>query len=121
EPNLRKAVGDIAGGLSPFNRKRRFAKKVKGLTKRGDQLTALPRAVRNQEIEEPPLFSWFLPFEEAPRVPCEFEKPHPLIHVGLVRCLVPLDLAETAGLLLSPRPRHPLVERRIDPPVQLVD
>src|SRR5438477_4312887 len=101
EPNLRRAVGDTASGLSLFKGKRRFGQKIKGLAQGGGKLTALPRAVRNQEIEESPLFSGFLPFEEAPRVPCEFEKPHPLIHVGLVRGLVPLDLAEAAGLLLS--------------------
>jgi len=31
EPNLRRAVGDTAGGLSLFNRKRRFGKKIKRL------------------------------------------------------------------------------------------
>src|ERR1700730_12497572 len=62
------------------------------LAQGGGKLTALPRAVRNQEIEESPLFSGFLPFAETPRAPCEFEKPHPLIHIGLVRGLVLLDL-----------------------------
>src|ERR1700730_7806456 len=91
------------------------------LAQGGGKITALPRAVRNQEIEESSLFSGFLPFEETPRVTCEFEKPHPLVHVGLVRGLVLLDLTEAAGLLLSPGRRHPLVERSVDPPVQLVD
>jgi hypothetical protein len=30
EPNLRKAVGDTAGGLSLFNRKHRFGNRSKG-------------------------------------------------------------------------------------------
>src|SRR5438270_5266922 len=63
EPNLRRAVGDTAGGLSLFERKSRFSQKIKGLAQGGGKLTALPRAVRNQEIEESPLFSGFLPFE----------------------------------------------------------
>ncbi len=60
EPNLRKAVGDLSGGLSLCLDRCRFRNKIKGLAQGGDQFPVLPGAVRNQEIEKPAFFARIL-------------------------------------------------------------
>ncbi len=84
EPNLRKAVGDLSGGLSLCVDCRRFRNKIKRLAQGGGQLSVPPGAVRNQEIEEPPFFARVLLCEEALGVLGQFEKAHAVFEIGLV-------------------------------------
>ena len=72
------------------------------------QFATLPGAVRNHEIEKAPFFSRILLFEKALRILCEFEKLHPFVHIGLVRSLMALYLAEAPSLLQTPIRRDPI-------------
>jgi len=121
EPNLKKAVGDIVGGFFLRMGDSGFRQYIKGLTKGNDQFAALPGAVRNHEIEKAPFFARLLLFEETLRILCEFEKLHALVHVGFVRNLMALCLAEAASLLRPPIRRHPTIEVDVYFPVELID
>jgi hypothetical protein len=69
----------------------RLRKQIKWLAEGRGQLTVLPSAVRNNEIEEPPFFSGLLLFEQAPGVSCQFENADAFFEVGLVGRLMLLD------------------------------
>ena len=84
EPNLRKAVGDLSGGLSLCLDRRRFRNEIKWLAQNRGQFPVLPGAVRNQEIEEPPFFARVLLCEKALGVLGQFEKAHAVFEIGLV-------------------------------------
>ena len=87
----------------------------------GDQFPTLPRAVRNNEIEQATFFTWFLLFEQPPRIPREFEKPHAFLKVRLIGGLVPFDFAQATILLGTPLSRHPIEKGAIHLPIELID
>ena len=87
EPNLRKAVGDISGGLSLCVDRRGFRNEIKWLAQGRGQFTVPPRAVRNQEIEKPPFFARILLREQPLGVLRQFDKAHAVFEVGLVGAL----------------------------------
>jgi hypothetical protein len=97
-----------------------FCQRIKRLAQDRTQLSALPRAVRNQKIEQTPLFSRFLVFEQSLRIPRQFENPHPFFEIGLVGSLVLFDRALAAILLPTPFARHPLEKEAVDLPIELV-
>ena len=121
EPNLRKAVGDLSGGLSFCFDCRRFRNKIKRLAQGGGQFSVPPGAVRNQEIEGPPFFARVLLCEKALGVLGQFEKAHAVFEIGLVGALMALDVPEAAVLLGAPFCRHLLEESGVDVAVELVD
>ena len=81
----------------------------------------LPRPVRNHKTEEAPLFARLLLLEGALCILLKFEKLHPFFHIGPVRSLMALYLADAAGLLCSPISGHPIVEVDGHPSVKFID
>lgn len=75
----------------------------------GDHLTIVPRAVRRYEAEQSSLFVGELTFEQCLRIAGTFQNPYAFAHMGLLRLLMPLDVALQALLTRSPLARH-LVE-----------
>ncbi|MBM3771387.1 MAG: hypothetical protein FJW27_08890 [Acidimicrobiia bacterium] len=98
----------------------RIGKQIKGLAEFRRKLPLPPRAVRYQEIEQPPLFARSLAFKQAAGASCEFEKPHAVSHVRLVGGLMVPDQPQALGLFGTPLLGEPIERGRVDSPVQLV-
>jgi hypothetical protein len=86
----------------------------------GEQFPTLPRAVRNNEIQQTTLFAWFLLLEQPPCIPRKFEQPHAFFKVGPIGGLMPLNLAHATILLRAPLSRHAFEKRAIHLSVELV-
>jgi hypothetical protein len=99
----------------------RFGKQIKWLPVGGRELSVLPGAVRNHEIQQAPLFPCRPFLEEHMGASGEFEELDSVLEVALVGVLMFLDRLEEPALLSPPLGRLSLVELEIDSPVQPVD
>ena len=97
-----------------------FRQQIKRLAQGRGQLSTLPRAVRNNEIEQTTFLARFLLFEQPLRIPRQFEQPHPFFEVGLIGALVLFDLMQATVLLCTPLARHPFEKRPVHLSVELV-
>jgi HTH-type transcriptional regulator, competence development regulator len=86
----------------------------------GNQLPALPGAVRNYEIEESTFFARLLLLEQSLCIPREFEQPDPFLKVGSIGGLMPLDFAKTPILFGAPPGGHAIEKCAIHLAVELV-
>ena len=86
----------------------------------GNQLPALPSAVRNYEIEEPTFFAWFLLLEQSLRFARQFEQPNPFLKIGLIGGLMSLDFTQATILPGAPLSGHAIKKCAVYLPVELV-
>jgi hypothetical protein len=94
---------------------------IKGFAVGGDEPTVLQNRVRNDEIEQAPLFTHFLPLVERCSSLREFEKPYTLIHVRLIRPLMLFDFAQDVRLFGTPRTAFLIKKCLGDGAVELID
>ncbi|WP_245286172.1 hypothetical protein [Bradyrhizobium sp. WSM1417] len=66
------------------------------------KLAIAPGRVRKYEIQETTFVRRWPLFEKPLRILCQRQQHHAFVHVGVLGCLMPVDLSHAAILLLAP-------------------